>query len=361
MFVTDYKQIELQLANINPVSYCRNRNFIDGDVTRLSPYISRGVISTKDVLNSLIERDYSLAKIQKFIQELLWRDYWQQVWVEKGKFINDDLKHPQSNVLNRSIPIAVLQAKTGVKAIDYAIKDFYKTGYLHNHVRMYIASLCCNVAKSHWKAPAQWMYYHLLDADWASNALSWQWVCGSNSHKKYYANQENINKYCRTEQKGSFLDVEYDAFLYMDVPRKLQELDSPNLSQWFPVADVIKLDDTQPTYVYNFYNLDPKWDSNIKANRVLLLEPSHFSDYPVSEKVMQFVIDLSKNIEGIQIVVGEFDEVFKEIGDENIFFKEHPLFSHYNGNEIEREWMTSVKGYYPSFFKFWNKAKKEFS
>ena len=75
---------------------------------------------------------------------------------------------------------------------------------------MYIASLCCNVAKSHWKLPAQWMYYHICWMEIGEvMLLSWQWVCGSNSHKLYYANQNNINKYCHTTQTNTFLDIEY--------------------------------------------------------------------------------------------------------------------------------------------------------
>mgnify|MGYP006195700273 CR=1 FL=1 len=64
---------------------------------------------------------------------------------------------------------------------------------------MYLAAMVCNNAKSHWLTPARWMYYHLLDGDLASNALSWQWVAGTFSHKKYIANQQNINKYLFNE------------------------------------------------------------------------------------------------------------------------------------------------------------------
>ena len=95
------------------------------------------------------------------------------------------------------------------------------TGHLHNHMRMYLASIACNIAKSHWKHPAQWMYYHLLDGDWASNALSWQWVAGTNSNKKYFANQDNINTFFYGSQKGSFLDVPYEAFENIPCPENL--------------------------------------------------------------------------------------------------------------------------------------------
>ena len=79
------------------------------------------------------------------------------------------------------MPKAVVEANTTIDAIDEAINELYQNGYMHNHMRMYLASLCCNIAKCHWKHPAKWMYFYLLDGDLASNTLSWQWVAGSNS------------------------------------------------------------------------------------------------------------------------------------------------------------------------------------
>ena len=142
---------------------------------------------------------------------------------------------------------------------------------------MYIASLCCNVAKSHWKLPAQWMYYYLLDGDWGSNALSWQWICGSNSHKLYYANQNNINKYCHTTQKNTFLDIEYHQFNDLNIPKELTELKDIKLTTHLPkMTEEIIIDINKPTLIYNFYNLDPKWKVNVDANRILLIEPVCF-------------------------------------------------------------------------------------
>ena len=68
------------------------------------------------------------------------------------------------------------------------------------------------------------MYYYLLDADWASNSLSWQWVAGSNSNKKYFANQQNINKYCFTNQTDTFLDVDYAEFQKFEIPEVLKQI-----------------------------------------------------------------------------------------------------------------------------------------
>jgi deoxyribodipyrimidine photo-lyase len=357
---TDLTFIYDKIEAIEPVSYSKNRNYIDGAVSKLSPYISRGVISTKEILNSLLQRGFNPNKIEKFIQELAWRDYWQQIWIEKQDLINSDLKNNQLKVDNHQIPKAIVEGNCSIEAIDNAIKEFYDTGYIHNHVRMYIAAISCNNAKSHWKAPAQWMYYHLLDGDWASNALSWQWVCGANSNKLYFANQDNINKYCYTQQKNTFLDVDYSEFYSMGIPSELKETVDLKLTTPLPKTDnSLKIDTELPTLIYNYYNLDPKWRTEKKANRILLIEPSVFENYPISRKSMDFMLNLSKNIDDIQLFVGSF-EGLKELTEVSpLYFKEHPLNTHYKGIEDQRDWMFTVKGYYPSFFKFWNKCKKE--
>lgn len=359
MFPTNFNEILQRVALINPLKYGMSRNFIDGTVTYLSPYISRGVISTKYILNHLLAKGYDLSKIEKFIQELAWRDYWQKIWIDKGISINSDLRSTQEKVSNYGIPSSVVKGSTGIKAIDQAIIEFYKTGYIHNHLRMYIASITCNIAQSHWKRPAKWMYYHLLDADWASNALSWQWVAGTNSNKKYYANQENINKYCYTTQKGTFLDISYETFQHLKIPENLQEIEEMNLVTPLPNTDTIIINQSSPTLIYNFYNLDPLWHKGIKANRILLLEPSLFKEYPISQKSMDFMLLLAQNIDKIQIHVGEFNTFIKEFKVNSLHYKEHPLNSHYEGEEESRDWMFTVEGYYPSFFAFWKRCKKE--
>jgi len=360
IFPTSYLEILQRVRNIDPVKYGSSRNYINGSVTYLSPYISRGIISTKFILAEIIKKGYKPARTEKFIQELAWRDYWQQVWIAKGDAINRDLKQQQVPVSNAAISKAIIEANTGIEAIDKAIQEFYKTGYLHNHLRMYIASIACNIGQSHWKVPAQWMYYHLLDADWASNALSWQWVAGANANKKYVANQDNINKYCFSQQKDTFLDVPYEAFSFLEIPEILKETPDLVLKTPLPNQRAILMDETLPVCIYNFYNLDPLWKKNLYVNRILLLEPSHFEQYPVSQKTIDFIIKISEeNTPNIQIYVGEFKELMKAYKFESVYYKEHPLNKHYEGIEEPREWMFDVKGYYPSFFAFWKKCKKQ--
>lgn len=358
-FETNYSKIISLIEKVDPLSYGKTRNYIDGDVTYLSPYISRGVISTKFVLEKILSKGYDPKKIEKFIQELAWRDHWQLVWKNRGKLINNDLKSKQDEVEHYFIPKSIVNACTRIDAIDHSINKLYNTGYMHNHVRMYVASLACNIAKSHWSLPAKWMYYHLFDADWGSNALSWQWVAGSNSKKKYYANQKNINKFCYTEQQETFLDVSYEDLMVIKIPEELGELLDLKLTTSLPNKEEIVIDSQLPTLIYNFYNLDPNWKSDLEANRILLLEPSIFNDYPISEQTLNFVLELSKNIDSIQIFVGEFKELASNSNISNIYFKEHLLNTHYTGTEESRDWMFEVHGDYSSFFSFWNKCKKE--
>jgi deoxyribodipyrimidine photo-lyase len=359
MFTTNLDKILDIVENINPVKYGRTRNFLNGDVTKLSPYISRGVISTKFVLEKVLAKNYEYHEIEKFLMELAWRDYFQNVWRVKEEMLDHDLKQPQPDVKNSSMPKSILEAKTGIEAVDDAINNLYETGYVHNHLRMYIASIACNIAKSHWKIPAKWFYYHLLDADWASNACSWQWTAASFSNKKYYANQENINKFCGTKQQNTFLDVDYGEFPNLEIPDILSETETPVLKTILPKKEAITIDNSLPTMIYNFYNLDPFWRNDLIANRILLLEPSHFERYPVSPKTIEFVLKIAENNERIQVYVGEFGEVKSAYSLSEIFYKEHPTCSHYKGSQDERDWMfPEVRGYFSSFFAYWKHCEK---
>ena len=93
-----YKSIINKIHNFDPTYYSKSRNYIDGNVSRLSPYISRGVISTKKVAEIILEKGYKKYQIEKFIQELAWRDYWQKVW-QSTVYIDTDLKNSQFDIV----------------------------------------------------------------------------------------------------------------------------------------------------------------------------------------------------------------------------------------------------------------------
>jgi deoxyribodipyrimidine photo-lyase len=229
---------------------------------------------------------------------------------------------------------------------------------------MYVASIACNMGKAHWSAPAQWMYYNLLDGDLASNTCSWQWVAGAFSSKKYYCNQENINRFTNGHQHDTFLDLPVEDLYKATLPDTLKSTRPLSLKTLLPDSKRPSVDTTKPTLIYNSYNLDPLWRKDEKVNRILLLEPSHFQKFPVSEKVIAFILNLSKNIPNIQLMVGEVSELEKlyvasEVSTKWLISKEHPAFNYYPGQRDARDWLyPEINGYYNSFFSYWKKCEK---
>lgn len=361
-FPTDFASILTLLNNVDPVNYGKTRNFIDGSVTYLSPYISRGVLTLPQVRDAVLAKGYKPRQIEKFLQELAWREFFQRVWWAKGDALFQDLKQPQADVLHHQTPVALINARTGIEAIDEQIRNFYTTGYLHNHVRMYIAGLTCNIARAHWRQPSRWMYYHLLDGDLASNTCSWQWVAGSFSSKKYIANQENINRYLHSTQTNTFLDEPYETILQQHVPAALKETSIPDLKTSLPATDAsFQLQQQLPVALYTTYWINPKWRNEEPMNRILLLEPSHFEQFPVSERVLSFVLQLAREvIPGVQLFVDEFSQLQKFLStDQTVYYLQHPLHQHFKGVADPYPWMfPHVKGTFSSFFSFWKKAER---
>ncbi len=359
-FFSSYKTVLDRLDAIDPLGYGKTRNFISGDVTHLSPYISRGVISAKQVLETVLDKGYKIGEIEKFIQQLAWREYFQRVWQHVGDDLFDDIRLRYTGIKHHHIPVALVNAATGIKAVDGAIATLYETGYMHNHTRMYTASIACNVGKAHWQMPSQWMYYHLLDGDLASNTCSWQWVAGTFSSKQYFCNQENINKYSGFIQNGTFLDKTYEELPLMDIPGELRPTTTLQLKTKLPEKILPHTDPSLPLLLYTSYNLDPLWRKDIKANRVLLLEPSHFRQFPVSEKVIDFILHQANQIEGLQVFTGEVNEIPGLQQFPAICSKEHPAFIHFPGIKEERDWIfPEIKGSFNSFFSFWKKCEQD--
>ncbi len=370
--MTHQEKITLTLALIDPKKYEKSRNYVDGAVTELGPYISRGVIDTRFIWEYLLKKGYDFDGMFGLVQQLAWRDFFQRIWQQRGEGINQDIRGAQLGVIHGDIPAAIAAGISGIQGIDQGIQRLITTGRMHNHVRMYTAFLSCNFSGAHWRSSAQWMYSNLLDGDWGSNALSWQWVAGTFSNKKYIANQDNINRYTSTEQRDTYLDCSYEELATAPVPEVLKakvvfELKTPLPAMTYlandkktPISPApLQLEPDQPLLIYNYYNLSPQWRISQRANRVLLLEPSHFEKYPVAQHCVDFMMSLAKEIPGLRVYVGEFDVLAGLVGDTQIIYREHPLNQHYYGTVDERTWLVpNLEGDFSSFFSFWKKAEK---
>ena len=171
------------------------------------------MLSLRDVYSAVHARQPLDAK-HKFVFELGWRAYWHHVWQHLGDRIQPALHAGllTDSAYQAAMPDDVLEARTGVPAIDQAVRELYATGYLHNHARMWLASYLVHLRKVHWHAGAQWMLGHLLDGDVASNHLSWQWVAGTGSSKPYLFNADNVAKYAPAHwhSPGTVIDASYE-------------------------------------------------------------------------------------------------------------------------------------------------------
>jgi deoxyribodipyrimidine photo-lyase len=190
---------EERLAAVDPPQYARSRNHIGGAVTQLSPYLRHGVLSLAEV------RDTALGKVRrsndayKFINELGWRDYWQRVYAELGDGIWKDREPYKTGFTAREyaedLPDDVRDGTTGLACMDGFAHQLRAEGYLHNHMRMWLAAYIVHWRRVRWQAGARWFLQHLLDGDPASNNLSWQWVASTFSHKPYVFNRDNLERY----------------------------------------------------------------------------------------------------------------------------------------------------------------------
>ena len=185
----------MALERFSVQGYAGTRNKIHGNVSRLSFYIRHGVLGLREVAEKIRERSGNSWDASKFWQELGWRQFWQLVYARLGNRIYTDLEPAKVNLGESSqqeLPEEIQKGKTGLVCMDESVRELVETGYMHNHARMWFASFVIHFRKLGWKTGEKFFYRHLLDGDPASNALSWQWVASTFSHRPYLFNKENI-------------------------------------------------------------------------------------------------------------------------------------------------------------------------
>ena len=181
-----------------------------GNVSGLSPWIRHRLITEQEVITAVLG-EHSAAAAEHFIQEVCWRTYWKgwlemrpSVWSDYRSAVEDWLARlPLDRDLHRNLNRAI-DGATGIECFDQWVRELVATGYLHNHARMWFASIWIFTLKLPWALGADFFLRHLLDGDPASNTLSWRWVAGIQTPgKTYLARAGNIERYTA----GRFRDV----------------------------------------------------------------------------------------------------------------------------------------------------------
>ena len=187
----------------NLIEYSKLRNFDLGENKRtniscLSPYITHGSLTETEIINKVLKK-YSFVKCEKYIQEILWRIYWRG-WLElRPNVWSDyltDLNNLKPNFKNNQNYLNAINGKTNIECFNYWVDELKKQNYLHNHVRMWFASIWIFTLKLPWQLGAEFFMKYLYDGDSASNTLGWRWVAGIQTKgKNYVASEWNIKKF----------------------------------------------------------------------------------------------------------------------------------------------------------------------
>ncbi len=183
--------------------YTNNRNFDRGAgnhtiVTMLSPWIRHRLLLEEEVVFATL-RAHRFQDAEKFIQEIFWRTYWKG-WLELHPKVWSDFKATRDRDLyiwgkDESLRRA-LSGMTGIRCFDHWLMELRQTHYLHNHARMWFASIWVFTLGLPWTIGADLFMQLLLDGDPASNTLSWRWISGLQTKgKTYLARADNIEKY----------------------------------------------------------------------------------------------------------------------------------------------------------------------
>ena len=187
----------------NLAEYSKLRNFDFGpekrsNVSCLSPYITHGIINEQEIIKKSLGK-FSFSKNEKFIQEVLWRTYWKG-WLELrpnvwSDYLTELIKIKENLKNNRNYKNAI-EGKTKIDCFNQWVIELKENNYLHNHTRMWFASIWIFTLELPWQLGAEFFMQHLYDGDAASNTLGWRWVAGVQTQGKHYlASEWNIKKF----------------------------------------------------------------------------------------------------------------------------------------------------------------------
>ena len=356
-----FDQAEKELNNFiqkDILSYSKNRNYDFGperrsNVSVLSKYISHRVINEYDVIGSALS-SYPLSKIEKYIQEVFWRIYWKG-WLEHRPMVwSDYLSYTYSDNNNTDYNNAI-EGTTGIACFDSWVAELKDKNYLHNHTRMWFASIWIFTLNLPWQLGANFFMRHLFDGDSASNTLSWRWVAGLQTVGKHYlATASNISKY--TNNKFEPKNLNEDASPLTD--NKIYNVQDINYTNTEQSSDSLIMFDNDLSlkdsehllgkykYIYLIHLPNEsrciKLSDNVINFKYAVLKD--FSDIYTNSEILnggdiKKVIDANQNIDVIYPCIGENLSFLEKHNDDiklNYIYRYEDLFC----------WKYAKKGFF---------------
>ena len=277
----------------NLIDYSKLRNFDFGPSNRsniscLSPYIAHGVINELEVIDKSLKK-FSFAKNEKFIQEVLWRTYWKG-WLELRPNVWSDylieLDNVRNQFKNNQNYLDAIEGKTDIDCFNQWVVELKENNYLHNHTRMWFASIWIFTLELPWQLGAEFFMQHLYDGDAASNTLGWRWVAGVQTQGKHYlASEWNINKFTNNRFKNIKLN-ENATPIFSDKTYPINKKDF--LNSEILEDQTLLIFENNMTFEFSDFK-------EHKFKKILLVLNNTNRAIKLSEKVLKFKADLLKD------------------------------------------------------------------
>ncbi len=366
------------LSKFDAQGYWKSRNYIDGWVSQLSPYITHGIISTKECMQQILSR-YTIKEAEKFLMELMRKEFFLQVQKNYGnEFLSLPVRDDKTWVTKKKLlATSLANHTTHTDRVNSIITQMTWVWWLHNHQRMWLASWCCHWAKLDWKLLADRTYYHFLDWELSANHLSRQWVNSTFANKAYMMNEENLQKYrpwmVDEDLRWTYEDV--SSFLF-DEDRESAYRKEEDVS--FSFTTPLDTLDVFDSHLYEWksavrlltpWRLDEDllWDD---VYTIVLLDETFTQSHPWSQQRIDFVRSYTEKY-AVPFVIWSYqtsiDDLLSQWVDVSIDERRDPIYREVQKSFLWEPWVSCIP--YPwihtshgdepimKFFKYRNSSK----
>jgi len=344
--------------NKDILDYSTQRNFDFGpgkrnNVSCLSPYISHRLITEYEVAKKVLSK-FPYQKVEKYIQEIFWRVYWKG-WLELKPQVWTDFTEDLRGIEEDKNYLIAVSGKTEIQCFNDWVNELKENNYLHNHTRMWFASIWIFTLNLPWQKGAEFFMKYLYDGDAASNTLSWRWVAGLQTKGKHYVAQSwNISKFTNNKYKEIGLNedatplVDKREYKLSSLEINKEDLESKTLIFFESELNIetLNLKDYQNIYCIFLSNEKRKIKFDEKVinfkKKIIEDQANRFSNIKLIDEI---------NFDKLTNEIKDLDIIYPSIGENLSFLKSIKKKKSLNYNFIVREgdefcWQFSNKGYF---------------
>ena len=338
--------------------YSSKRNYDFGpddrsNISGLSPFISHRVLFEYDIVKKILSK-FPYLKVEKFVQEIFWRTYWKG-WLELRPDVWNDFKMSLTTLTKDDNYFKAINGQTNIDCFNDWVNELKKYNYLHNHTRMWFASIWIFTLNLPWQLGSEFFLKHLYDADTASNTLSWKWVAGLQTKGKHYlARSDNIEKFTNKKYNNIKLNTSAPPITegneYLIADRNFKNFNQVNNSLIIFDTDLFIKEKIIDNYeaIYLIENSNATRNIMLSDNVVLfksnlLKNIKSYNDkiFILSNEDIKILFNKNKKFDVIYPFIGQNLDLLNSLKNEhdlklNVLFREEDVFC----------WQFSNKGFF---------------